>query len=255
MGYFSWASNDEHYTLAKYTSNVFVPGAVADTYYSYSGRTFVDPGTTDRGPLIADLFAAGVCGVGGYVSEPFITTATYPNVLFDRYTRGFNMAESFYAACPNLKWKTVVAGDPLMAPYATPPSVSISVEDTTFHDVETITVNASDDSGISKVRVYIGDKIIGETSTCPYTVQIDTCEYPIGAHTIEAIAYENSPTATQGSAKLQVVVDNQTSAVARISDALLYGNGQYVRLMGKVVTADQKRIGDDSQRGCGSHRL
>lgn len=256
MGYFSWASNDGQYTFGKYTSNVFVPGAVADTYYSFSGRTFSDPGTTSRSPLIADLFACGLCGGGGYVSEPIITTATYPNVLFDRYTQGYGMAESFYAACPNLKWKTVIVGDPLMAPYASPPAVSIDLDDTVLSDVVTVSASAYDDSGVSKVRFYIDDDLFAEVTAPPYTAQLDSREYTIGAHTIEAIAYEDTALQTQASAKVPVIIDNPVSAVARIADGLGYGDGQAVRFKNKIVTAGTLEIGDgfyieDSDRSSG----
>ncbi|MGB9620298.1 MAG: TIGR03790 family protein, partial [Armatimonadota bacterium] len=43
MGYFSWSVHDFAYTFDKYTSNVFVPGSIADSYWSYSGCTFNDP--------------------------------------------------------------------------------------------------------------------------------------------------------------------------------------------------------------------
>lgn len=244
MGYFSWASNDDQYSFEKYKSNVFVPGSIADTYYSFSGRTFRDPGTTSRSPLIADLFSSGLCGAGGYVSEPMITTATYPNVLFDRYTLGYNMAESFYAACPNLNWKTVIVGDPLMAPYATPPQVSIDMDALRLSDVETITANVYDESGVARVKFYLDDMLIAESTSLPHSIDLDTREYSIGVHTLEVVAYEDSPMATQGTAKTQVVIDNPVSAEARIADALRYADDQCVRLREKVVTAGTQEIGD-----------
>lgn len=244
MGYFSWASNDYKYTFEKYMSNSFVPGSIADSYYSFSGRTFNDPGTTNRQPLIADLFSRGVCGVGGYVAEPMITTSTYPNTLFDRYTEGFNMAESFYAACPTLRWKTVIAGDPLMAPFATPPQVTVNVSSTILRDVETVSASVYDASGVGRVVFYLDNTVIGVVNQAPYCVELDTREYPIGVHVLEAVAYENSPTATQGSAKLQVVIDNAVSAEDHIADSLVYQDGQYVRLKGKIVTAGTDDIGD-----------
>ncbi|MBW7927877.1 MAG: hypothetical protein H3C58_07285, partial [Fimbriimonadaceae bacterium] len=68
--------------------------------------------------LIADIVRGGATGVKGYVSEPFTFALCRPDVLLDRYTRGFNLAESFYCASPVIKWKDIVLGDPLCAPYA-----------------------------------------------------------------------------------------------------------------------------------------
>lgn len=243
MGYFSWASHDPGYTFEKYVSNQFVPGAIGDTYYSYSARTFQDPGTTARPPLIADLIPRGLCGGGGYVSEPQVTTATYANVLFDRYIKGFNLAESFYAACPQLFWKTVVVGDPLMAPYATPPQVHIQLPSAVLSDVVTVCADVADESGVSRVEFYLDDTLVGTAIDPPYEIQLDTTDYPIGPHTIEAIAFENSPSATQGSARVGVTIDNPVSAVAQVSDVFQYPDGQMIRIDGKVVTADSEDMG------------
>ena len=244
MGYFSWSVHDFAYTFQKYTSNVFVPGSIADSYWSFSGCTFTDPHTPNRNPLMADLFACGLCGAGAYVSEPSISAATQPNYLFDRYTKGYNMAESFYAACPQGFWKTVIVGDPLMAPYASPPSVSINLTDTTLSGIEEITAVATDEAGVAKVAFYLDDIKLGEVCQPPFTITVDTSNYPIGPHTIEAIAYENSPVGTQGSAKLAITIDNVVSTVPTVHEARVYPDGQCVRLRQKIVTATPAEIGD-----------
>lgn len=115
-GYASWGSNDANFSLDRYHSLTFLPGAIAETFVSTSGRTFrpVEGGQS----LIGDLIAQGVTGVKGYVSEPFTFALARPEILFDRYTDGYNLAESFSMASPILKWKDVVIGDPLCAPYA-----------------------------------------------------------------------------------------------------------------------------------------
>lgn len=256
MGYFSWAKHDNYYTFEKYMSNSFLPGSIADTYWSYSGRTFNDPGPGNRDPLIADLIACGLCGAGAYVSEPQIGAATYANVLFDRYTKGYNMAESFYAACAQVMWKTVIIGDPLMAPYASPPIVNIDLESTVLKGVETVSASAYDELGIKKVEFYLDDTLVGVSTQPPFSIQLDTNEFSIGPHTLEAIAYENSAVATQGSAKVQVTIDNEVSAVNSIHEALLYADGQLVRLKDKIVTAGTSEIGDgfyieEADRSCG----
>lgn len=115
-GYVSWGSNDGAFDLAKYRSIKFLPGAVCETFVSTSARTFLP--TEGGQSLIADLIKGGVTGVKGYVSEPYTFALAKPDVLFDRYTDGRNLAESFYAASPVIHWKDVVIGDPLCAPYA-----------------------------------------------------------------------------------------------------------------------------------------
>ena len=114
-GYASWGSNDGQFNMVAYRSLRFKPGALAETFVSTSGRTFRR--TQGGQSLIADLIEDGVTGVKGYVSEPFTLALAEPDILFDRYTRGFNLAESFYMASRLLKWKDVVIGDPLCSPY------------------------------------------------------------------------------------------------------------------------------------------
>jgi uncharacterized protein (TIGR03790 family) len=115
-GYASWGSNDGKFSQDVYRKIRFKPGALVETFVSTSGRTFSR--TTGGQSLIADLIESGVTGVKGYVSEPFTFALARPEILFDRYTSGYNLAESFYMASLVLKWKDVVIGDPLCAPYA-----------------------------------------------------------------------------------------------------------------------------------------
>ena len=115
MGYASWGSNDGKFNLATYKKIKFKPGALCETFVSTSGRTFKR--VTGGQSLITDLIAGGVTGVKGYVHEPYTFALAKPDILFDRYTSGRNLAESFYAASMVLKWKDIVIGDPLCNPY------------------------------------------------------------------------------------------------------------------------------------------
>jgi uncharacterized protein (TIGR03790 family) len=118
MAYISWGSNDSSFDLRTYRSLRFRPGSIAETFVSTSGRTFqpVSGGQS----LIADLVRQGVTGAKGYVSEPYANGLTLPDQLLEHYFGGFNLAESFYAATPFIRWKDVVIGDPLCRPFAKP---------------------------------------------------------------------------------------------------------------------------------------
>jgi len=116
MGYYTWGSNHPKFDSKKYVGNTYYPGAIAETVVSTSGRTF-NP-TKEGQSLVADLIQSGLTGVKGYAYEPYATAVARADILFGRYTSGFNLAESFYAASPYLHWMDVVVGDPLCAPYA-----------------------------------------------------------------------------------------------------------------------------------------
>lgn len=115
LGYVSWGSNDARYAAAAYHSLRFAPGAVGETAVSTSARTFLP--TTGGQSLIADLIAQGITGVKGYTDEPLLQAVASPTILFDRYTRGWTLAESMYAASRFVGWQDVVIGDPLCRPY------------------------------------------------------------------------------------------------------------------------------------------
>jgi uncharacterized protein (TIGR03790 family) len=102
LGYFSWGSNDERswmsndfYSPEKYLSLFFAPGSVSDTAVSTSGRTFLP--THGGQSLLTDLIAHGLTGGKGYVDEPLLQAIASPTIVFDRYTSGYTLAESFYA--------------------------------------------------------------------------------------------------------------------------------------------------------------
>lgn len=116
MGYASWGSNDAKFATENYQSIRFAPGAIAETAVSTSGRTFLP--SAGGQSLIAELIEARVTGAKGYCDEPFLPAIASPTILFDRYTRGWNLAESFYAASRFVGWEDIVIGDPLSAPYA-----------------------------------------------------------------------------------------------------------------------------------------
>ena len=115
MGYASWGSNDGKFSIDSYKSIRFAPGALAETAVSTSGRTFLP--TTGGQSLIADLIDARVTGAKGYCDEPFLPAIASPTILFDRYTKGWTLAESFYAASRFVAWEDIVIGDPLAMPY------------------------------------------------------------------------------------------------------------------------------------------
>jgi uncharacterized protein (TIGR03790 family) len=120
IGYVSWGSNDHYaslYTQYAKPNNSWMAGAIAETYVSTSGRTFTSPPTYGQS-LISDLVSEGITGAKGYVYEPFSAAMALVSVLFDRYTNGYNLAESYYMASRLLSWMDVIVGDPKTSVYA-----------------------------------------------------------------------------------------------------------------------------------------
>ncbi len=77
------------------------------------------PGTQGRPSRSQRIsFAGGSTGIAAQVAEPYLDAAVRPDLLFPLYASGFNLAEAFYLAIPNLSWQTVVIGDPLCSPFS-----------------------------------------------------------------------------------------------------------------------------------------
>ncbi|MBI5475060.1 MAG: TIGR03790 family protein, partial [Ignavibacteriae bacterium] len=113
-GYISWGSNDHYqqlYTQNAIPHNTYIPGAIAETYVSTSGRSFENPPSYGQS-LIADLIREGVSGAKGYVYEPYSNAMAHAYLLFDRYVSGYNLAESFFMSSLLISWMDVVVGDP-----------------------------------------------------------------------------------------------------------------------------------------------
>jgi len=118
MGYYAWASNDGKYSQSTFNELRFLPGSIAEIAVSTSAFTLTSNRTLEgRRSYITDLVAQGVTGVKGYVYEPFTPALAVADILFDRYTSGYNLADSFYAASRYIHWRGLVLGDPLCAPY------------------------------------------------------------------------------------------------------------------------------------------
>jgi uncharacterized protein (TIGR03790 family) len=115
LGYFSWGSNDARLSNDAYQTLFFAPGSLSDTAVSTSARTFLP--TQAGQSLLVDLIAHGLTCGKGYVDEPLLQAIASPTIALDRYTAGYTMAESLYAASHFLGWEDIVIGDPLCSPY------------------------------------------------------------------------------------------------------------------------------------------
>lgn len=115
LAYFSWGSNDANFVPDAYRSLLFAPGSISDTAVSTSARTFLP--TQGGQSLLSDLISHGLTCGKGYVDEPLLQAIASPTIVLERYTSGYTMAESFYAASHFVGWEDIVIGDPLCAPF------------------------------------------------------------------------------------------------------------------------------------------
>lgn len=142
--------------------NSWVPGAIAETFVSTSGRTFTWPPIYGQS-LIADLIREGVSAVKGYVYEPYLSAIAEPSILFPRYVSGYFMAESYYMASPFLSWMGVVVGDPKMCPYGLQANITSA---RVLKDV----VNPGE---MVKIAVNVTNAGFGDIANVPLTLHIE----------------------------------------------------------------------------------
>jgi|GEM_PF-874872 len=193
--------------------------------------------------LLAELIREGATGGTANVDEPWSSYVGQPQYIFARYAQGFTWAESAYMGLAGLGWQEVAVGDPLMAPYAKPPTVTITappvngqIASGTLH--ATATASPVNTGWISKVEFWLDDDtLLATDTTAPYSVDINTTAIADGVHTIEAVAWEADTAGNVGSAGRQFIANNHGAISAKISDVLSQPDGALVGLQARVVSA------------------
>ena len=97
----------------------------------------------------------------------------------------------------------------------TPPTVSVTAptNNATVSGTITISANASDNIGVTKVEFYVGNALIGTDTTSPYSISLNTTTTSEGTNTIKAKAYDDANNSTEAS--VNVTVSNGTSGRVR----------------------------------------
>jgi uncharacterized protein (TIGR03790 family) len=116
MAHWGAGPHDTQYSDDKFAKLRFLPGGICDLTWSLSAVSLRSPAAKAGINLLTAH--AGAAGAHGFVSEPYCDSISRSEIVLERYTRGYNLAESFYMGSPYLHWKDVVLGDPLCAPYA-----------------------------------------------------------------------------------------------------------------------------------------
>ncbi len=105
--------------------NTYVRGALVDNVTSFGAVPTNFAATGESQVSIARWVAAGVGGVHGTVDEPLNNVFPSRGFLVS-YVDGATLAESFLGAMPFSYWLNLALGDPMLAPYAQRPRVTIA---------------------------------------------------------------------------------------------------------------------------------
>ena len=163
--------------------NTYAPGALVDNLTSFGAVPQNFAATGESQVSIARWVAKGVGGVHGTVDEPLNNCFPSRKLILD-YTSGAPLSEAYLRRMPFAYWRNLVLGDPLLAPYAKRPEVTMTGSTSPASVAQLITVTAKDlaGSGIAKIQIFVDGKLhaegVGET--------LDVC-VPVHAGTTSQI--------------------------------------------------------------------
>ena len=144
--------------------NTFAPGALVDNLTSYGALPVNFMAEGQQQVSIARWVAQGVAGVHGTTDEPLSHVFPSRQFLVD-YGRGMTLAESYHRNLPFAYWRNLVLGDPMAAPYAARPRVSVGglVDGEVLEAGAPISVAAEPigDHEIESLTVYIDGVSVG----------------------------------------------------------------------------------------------
>ncbi|HJL16777.1 MAG TPA: TIGR03790 family protein [Sandaracinaceae bacterium LLY-WYZ-13_1] len=138
--------------------NTFRAGSLVDNLTSFGAvpRNFRESGESQVS--VARWVAKGVGGVHGTVAEPLNNCFPQRDFLVE-YADGATLAEAFHARMPYVYWRNLVLGDPMLAPFALRPQLTVTgVEDGASVDgAIPLTVDAVDpgDRGVASIVAYL----------------------------------------------------------------------------------------------------
>lgn len=163
--------------------NTYLPGALVDNLTS-SGAVPAnfDPTLADSQVSIARWVAMGVGGVHGTVAEPLNNCFPNRSLIVD-YVDGATLAEAYFRRMPYVYWRNLVLGDPMLAPYAVRPVVTMPglVEGERVDVARRIVVEAQDpaERGLVSLRLFVDGVEAASSAGEP----IDECvAIPVGNH-------------------------------------------------------------------------
>lgn len=191
----------------------------------------------------SELLLEGATGAIANVAEPWSSYCGQPGYLFPAYAQGYTWGETAYMGLPGIGWQEVALGDPLMAPFATPPQVSFVTPAAEGQIVSgtvqaQVTAQAVSAPGIQKVAFYLDDDtLLAADTSAPYTVSISTTGLPDGPHTIEAVAYESDIVQQTASITRTVVVSNSHTAYPSIQSIRALPDGSRIAIESEPVSA------------------
>lgn len=184
-------SSNSRASFSNYGSwvDITAPGVSILTTNNSGGYSSLS-GTSFSSPIAAGLAALIMS------ANPFLTNSQVVNIILqnadDIGTEGFD--SYFGYGKINLFKSLVAASGTIPEPDSTTPSVSIASPSngSAVNGSITVSVSATDNTGVTEVELYINGFLYDTDTTEPYTFLWDTREHSDGIYELKALAYDSS---------------------------------------------------------------
>ncbi len=179
--------------------NTYLPGSLVDNLTSFGAvpQNFMPTGETQVS--ISRWVEKGVGGVHGTVDEPLNNCFPDRTLIVD-YVKGAPLGEAYFRHLPYQYWKNLVLGDPMLAPYAKRPTVTITglSDGANAPNATMVTATATDASGagIAKTQIYVDGVLAAEAPSDT----VSTC-VKLPASSVQVLAVAQTNTGSGGLAK------------------------------------------------------
>ena len=193
----SWSSYGNYIDVAAPGTNIYTT--------EYGGGYAAVAGTSFSSPIAASIIALI------FAANPALTPAEAETILkstaTDLGTSGWDKSFGYGRVDADAAVTKALAFVNNPSPDTLAPTVSHALAaDSTVTGTQAIDITASDDVGVSKVEVWIDDKLLGTDSSAPFSLSWNTTAVTNGSHIIKAIAFDSA--GNQGTAQVTVNVKN-----------------------------------------------
>lgn len=167
--------------------NRYAPGSLVDNLTSFGAVPLNFEPTGESQVSIARWVARGVAGVHGTTDEPLNNVFPSRRLIVD-YAAGGTLGEAYFRRLPAAYWRNLVLGDPMTAPYAVRPVVTIEglSSGETLVGARELTVRAIDplDRGIASLKLFVDGVLVDEAADGVLT----TCVIPPDTDDLQVLA-------------------------------------------------------------------
>jgi subtilisin family serine protease len=195
--------------------DIFAPGSsITSAWHTSSTATNTISGTSMASPHVAGVAAL-------YLScNPSATPLQVRNALVNNGTTG--KVTSPGTGSPNVLLYSAFISCGGTPGDTTPPTTSITAptSGSTVSGTTTISANASDNVGVTRVDFFVGSTLIGSDTTSPYSISWNTTNVANGTHSLTTRAYDAAGN-VGNSSSVSVNVSNSTGSCSTTSQILL----------------------------------